>query len=406
MIQRENVMLLAAIVVAFLLARPLTAQEILLEDTFEFFELGETWQEHAAGVPDVTLAADAGILQMASSGVVEDFYGIETITSISIAGLTDLTVDARLQPINQGVEGSIAAAEVAVIGDSGVVMRAFASNNAGPDPASANDWADHYEDNLDNLATSGPWIHCDSNGGPACDAMRNLVLRISDTETTIEAWDDYSELDGFPRWEATIDDVTIADLGTSVTIALRQLAVDGGDTVMGFFDRVAVTSSGTPVTVLQAGDADQDLDFDQLDLVQVQIAGKYLTGQVATWGDGDWDGAPGGVPGSPPTGDGVFDQRDIIAALAADHYLTGPYAVARPGQDADPQAGWGDGGLSAGSMSVGALDAGGELGKVDRLHVPEPASRGLLSLGMLAVCCAFRRRRGRLSVRSRCFVTA
>ena len=41
---------------------------------------------------------------------------------------------------------------------------------------------------------------------------------------------------------------------------------------------------------LQAGDADQDLDFDQLDLVKVQIAGKYLTGQAATWGEGDWNG--------------------------------------------------------------------------------------------------------------------
>ena len=36
---------------------------------------------------------------------------------------------------------------------------------------------------------------------------------------------------------------------------------------------------------LQAGDADMDLDFDQLDLVQVQIAAKYLTGQPATWGE-------------------------------------------------------------------------------------------------------------------------
>ena len=46
---------------------------------------------------------------------------------------------------------------------------------------------------------------------------------------------------------------------------------------------------------LEAGDADQDLDFDQLDLVRVQVAAKYLTGQAATWGEGDWDGAPGGV---------------------------------------------------------------------------------------------------------------
>ncbi len=47
---------------------------------------------------------------------------------------------------------------------------------------------------------------------------------------------------------------------------------------------------------LLAGGADQDLDFDQLDLVRVQIASKYLTGQSATWGEGDWNGAPGGQP--------------------------------------------------------------------------------------------------------------
>ena len=78
---------------------------------------------------------------------------------------------------------------------------------------------------------------------------------------------------------------------------------------------------------LQAGDADQDFDFDQLDLVQVQIAAKYLTGQAATWGEGDWDGAPGGAPGSPPAGNGLFDQLDIIAALSSGNYLNGPYAA-------------------------------------------------------------------------------
>ena len=76
---------------------------------------------------------------------------------------------------------------------------------------------------------------------------------------------------------------------------------------------------------LEAGDADQDFDFDQIDLVQVQVAAKYLTGQAATWGDGDWNGAPGGTVGIPPLGDGVFDQLDIVAALDASRYLTGPY---------------------------------------------------------------------------------
>jgi hypothetical protein len=81
---------------------------------------------------------------------------------------------------------------------------------------------------------------------------------------------------------------------------------------------------------LWAGDADQDLDFDQLDLVKVQIAAKYLSGQAATWGEGDWDGAPGGQQGSPPIGNGQFDQLDIIAALAPGHYLTGSYATLLP----------------------------------------------------------------------------
>jgi hypothetical protein len=81
---------------------------------------------------------------------------------------------------------------------------------------------------------------------------------------------------------------------------------------------------------LLAGDADRDLDFDQLDLVKVQVAAKYLTGQTATWGEGDWNGAPGGNAQSPPAGDGQFNQVDIIAALTAGNYLSGPYAAIAP----------------------------------------------------------------------------
>jgi hypothetical protein len=85
---------------------------------------------------------------------------------------------------------------------------------------------------------------------------------------------------------------------------------------------------------LQAGDADQDLKFDPIDLVRVQVAAKYLSGAVATWGEGDWDGAPGGSPGNPPRGDGFFNQFDILAALSANHYLSGPYAAVRSGGEA------------------------------------------------------------------------
>jgi hypothetical protein len=89
---------------------------------------------------------------------------------------------------------------------------------------------------------------------------------------------------------------------------------------------------------LQAGDADMDFDFDQLDLVRVQVAAKYLTGQAATWGEGDWNGAPGGTQGSPPAGNARFDQLDIIAALAPGHYLKGKYAaIAKGGKAGDGQ---------------------------------------------------------------------
>jgi hypothetical protein len=124
---------------------------------------------------------------------------------------------------------------------------------------------------------------------------------------------------------------------------------------------------GGPVgpPLLQAGDADQDLDFDQLDLVKVQVAAKYLSGTAATWGEGDWDGAPGGSQGSPPAGNGMFDQLDIIAALANGFYLTGPYAAIAPGGAADD-----------GQTSIGYNPGTGEV------YVDAPAGTELTSINI------------------------
>ena len=83
---------------------------------------------------------------------------------------------------------------------------------------------------------------------------------------------------------------------------------------------------------LHPGDADQDLDFDQIDLVQVQVSAKYLSDRPATWGEGDWNGAPGGSPGSPPPGDGVFDQHDLVAVLQWNTYMAGTYGGCRIGK--------------------------------------------------------------------------
>ena len=138
---------------------------------------------------------------------------------------------------------------------------------------------------------------------------------------------------------------------------------NGGDLVL--FE--VWPGSGGPAPIrLQAGDADQDLDFDQLDLVKVQIAAKYLTGQPATWGEGDWDGAPGGEQGAPPAGNGFFDQLDIIASLNGGKYLTGPYAALAPG----------DGTIGDGQTSL-VYNAG-----TGELSVDAPAGTDLTSINI------------------------
>jgi hypothetical protein len=64
----------------------------------------------------------------------------------------------------------------------------------------------------------------------------------------------------------------------------------------------------------EPGDANRDLQFDSLDIVQVLQSAKYLTGETATFEEGDWNS------------DGVFNQFDIVAALQTGNYLRGPFA--------------------------------------------------------------------------------
>lgn len=122
-------------------------------------------------------------------------------------------------------------------------------------------------------------------------------------------------------WELT--GILVA-VGNALTNQPEDTAVFGNFTILADLSVYRQNILELTSPRLFPGDANQDFSFDQLDIVQVLVAGKYLSGEPATWGDGDWNGGPGGFPGNPPQGDGRFDQLDIVAALATGHYLSGP----------------------------------------------------------------------------------
>ena len=64
------------------------------------------------------------------------------------------------------------------------------------------------------------------------------------------------------------------------------------------------------------------LHIRRIDLMPIG-GGKFETGRPATWEEGDWNL------------DGIFDTKDIIAALGAGLFETGPYAAGADGIDED-----------------------------------------------------------------------
>ena len=93
-------------------------------------------------------------------------------------------------------------------------------------------------------------------------------------------------------------------------------------------DELLISIPDSSAFVRQPGDANQDRRFNTDDIIQVAGAGKFGTGEPATWAQGYWDGAPNAnFTDGPPAGDGLFNSRDIIAALGAGLFETGPYAA-------------------------------------------------------------------------------
>ena len=131
------------------------------------------------------------------------------------------------------------------------------------------------------LYRNGEIVDTQAYSGAFSAAPVNEALGIG--VKTNDAGDDAGSPPGY--WVGMMDDLGIWSRALSAD-EIRQIFTGGQQ-------GTPLVGGGAPA--LQAGDADMDLDFDQLDLVRVQVAAKYLTGQPATWGDGDWDGAPAGV---------------------------------------------------------------------------------------------------------------
>jgi hypothetical protein len=64
------------------------------------------------------------------------------------------------------------------------------------------------------------------------------------------------------------------------------------------------------------GDSDLNGEFNSGDLVAVFAAGKYETGEMATWAQGDWDG------------DMAFGSGDLVAAFSDGGYELGSFPPA------------------------------------------------------------------------------
>ncbi|MEZ6118689.1 MAG: hypothetical protein R3C28_19280 [Pirellulaceae bacterium] len=81
------------------------------------------------------------------------------------------------------------------------------------------------------------------------------------------------------------------------------------DTVVNREDLVDLVTSQMGTWI---GDANLDGEFNSSDMISVFSAGKYESGQTATWTEGDWNG------------DTTFDSADLIAAFSDGGYELGP----------------------------------------------------------------------------------
>ena len=195
-----------------------------------------------------------------------------------LRGLTDISPDGtytlRISAIDNVLTGQIFDTSMNLLGEVSVEDDVYANGWAGLGSA-INDGGDEFE--------------------------RTLIAACFDNFMAADTLD----IDVSPP---TIDELTAA-INAGATDS--KFDIDGNG---------AVNADDRAAWVLQIGntyfgDSNLDGEFNSSDFVFVFTAGKYESGEAATWGEGDWDGNM------------AFDSSDFVAAFTSGGYEMGPRAA-------------------------------------------------------------------------------
>ena len=297
---------------------------IVFEDDFAIFGLGDRWQAHGAGVPDVSLSVVGGIgtdgssLRMGTAaGTGGEILGIQTATPISLTGVRLVRVTARLRPLNQTGAGdggaSDASAGVSVTGASGAYVRA----SAGANRPTAPDWGDFYFDSEGSADANAAFVHFPPNdpaGG--AESFRTFVIEITADGSSLTTLSSSGTALATKPFDVQNPNLTLASFGGTFMVALYQERSDSNgapENTFGDFDSVEVETitdaddtdgDGMPNSYELANglnpnlkDADGDLDGDGLSNLK-----EFQLGTQANNPDTDGDGLRDGVE----TGTGTY----------------------------------------------------------------------------------------------------